>query len=881
MVDKKALKEKFSKEWEKHYKLEFFEREGFVRKKCSCGKYFWTLDEERERCGEPEHTGYQFIGEPLGRKRGYEDTWFEMAEFYEKHGHTVISRYPVVARWRDDLFFTIASIAVFQPYVVRGEVEPPANPLLIPQPSLRFKDVENVGFSGRHFTSFVMVGQHAFNGEEDVVWKEEAVEQIFRYMTEVVGIPREEVVFHEDVWAGGGNFGPSVEYFARGLELGNVVFMQYEETPSGYRELDIRVLDHGIGLSRFAWIRNGTNTPYEVVLPRTVRELVENISVDVPEDVLRRFYSLAGRLNFDEVEDTAGLKREIERELGFPGFFEKYEELASAYAVADHLRTLLFAIRDGAFPSNVGGGYNLRVLARRVFAFEERFGWMLDYPHLFSLVAKDQSRMFPELGDAVELAAEVMEEEKKKYRATKEKGRRKVTVLARKKGGITLDDLRLLYESYGITPEDVKTFLREEGLDIEVPEGFYSTLREGAEKTEKKDRTVKVDASKYPKTELLFYQDPYLREFEARVLGVEGGWVILDRTAFYPEGGGQEADRGELNGVKVLDVQKVDGVVLHRVEDPGKFGKGVKVRGIIDWGRRSRLMKHHTATHIILAAARRVLGHHVWQEGAHKGEDEAHIDVSHFRAITREELDEIEREANRIVRDNVEVRTYWLGRTEAERRFGTTIYQGGAVPGRTLRIVEIPGIDVEACGGTHVSRTGEVGFIKIVGRKSVADGVERIVFKAGEAAVEYVQELVNVLRETSEVFRVGWREVPATARKFMEKVKELEKELDGMRKDLAAELAKDVKSGVVVIGRSDPRLAAMIYEAYGKDLIVVARVGRPNIMVFGKWTEEVAGRLRERGAKGGGKGERAFLYVEGDPEEVVREVVSELKKGAS
>jgi alanyl-tRNA synthetase len=164
MVDKKALRKKFQAEWEKHYKLPFFEEMGFIRKTCKeCGQTFWTLDPDREVCGEPEHNGYQFIGNPAGKRRSYTETWDAMAEFYAKNGHTIINRYPVVARWRDDLYFTIASIAVFKPYAVAGEVDPPANPLLIPQPCLRFKDVENVGLSGRHFTNFVMVGQHAFN----------------------------------------------------------------------------------------------------------------------------------------------------------------------------------------------------------------------------------------------------------------------------------------------------------------------------------------------------------------------------------------------------------------------------------------------------------------------------------------------------------------------------------------------------------------------------------------------------------------------------------------------------------------------------------------------------------------------------------------------
>ena len=870
MVDKKVLREKFAKEWEKHYKLDFFEREGFVRKRCPCGTYFWTLDEERAYCGEPEHTGYLFIGKPAGKPKSYEDTWFEMARFYERHGHAVVPRYPVVARWRDDLYFTIASIAVFQPYVVRGEVDPPANPLLIPQPSLRFKDIENVGFSGRHFTSFVMVGQHAFNKERMVLWKEEAIEQIFNYMTKEVGIPPEEIVFHEDVWAGGGNFGPSIEYFVRGLELGNVVFMQFEEVNGGYRELEIKVIDHGIGLSRFAWIRNGTFTPYEIVLPSTVEYTKSFVDVEIPEEVLERFFSLAGKLNFDEVQNAEEVKRGIEKEINYPGFFKEYEPLAASFAIADHARTLLFAIHDGAFPSNVGGGYNLRVLARRIFSFQDRFNWDLDYEELFGRVARDQSRIFPELKEAVELAADVLRVEREKYEKSKERGRRRVAIVA-KKGKITVEDLKLLYESYGVTPEDVRTIAEEMGIEVEIPEGFYALLEEPRKKKREKKK-LDVDVSKYPKTVPLYYENPYLREFEATVLGIEGDWVILDKTAFYPEGGGQEADRGTLNGVDVLDVQKIDGVILHRVKEPTRFVPGQKVKGNIDWERRSRLMRHHTATHIVLAAARKVLGRHVWQEGAHKSEEEAHIDVSHYKSITREELEAIEREANKIVMENRRVKTYWMERGEAERRFGITIYQGGAVPGKTLRIVEIEGIDVEACGGTHVSQTGEIGLIKIVSRKSVADGIERLTYKAGDVAVSYVQELEKTLKKTAELFRVGIEDVPKTAEKFIMKLKEVEKTSERLKKELAKVLASQVSDGILVIEESDPKLASLVYEIYEGDLIVVARTGRPNVMVFGKRTAEIVEKLRQLGAKGGGKGDRAFLFVEGDADSIVEKI---------
>ncbi len=865
MVDKKALRKKFRKEWEKHYKLPFFEEHGFIRKTCKiCGQTFWTLDPDREVCGEPDHSGYQFIGNPAGKRRSYTETWDAMAYFYAKNGHAVIDRYPVVARWRDDLYFTIASIAVFQPYAVAGEVDPPANPLLIPQPCLRFKDVENVGLSGRHFTNFVMVGQHAFNTpEKEVLWKNEAIELIFRFMTEVVGIPEEEIVFHEDVWAGGGNFGPSIEYFVRGLELGNVVFMQFRETENGYEQLRTRVIDHGIGLSRFAWIANGTRTAYDVVFPSVMEYLREFYVPDIPEAVLNEFAKMSGSLNFDEVDDMGALMRDIEEKLNYPSFFEQYRPYADLYAIADHTKTLLLAVNDGAFPSNVGGGYNLRVLARRVFSAMERHGWDIDLAKLFELHAKDVGPMFPELREAVALAADVMEEERKKYRESKRKARSRVVSIVKKKGGLDVDDFVTLYQSYGVTPEDVR-----EITGIEPPAGIYSIIEErGKQKKRSKAEKNIPDAEGFPKTKALYYDDPHLFEFEAKVLGVLGDWVVLDRTAFYPEGGGQDADTGELNGVPVVDVQKTkSGVILHLVRDSSKFRPGQTVIGKVNAKRRLRHMRHHTTAHLILAAAKRVLGKHVWQAGAHKSEDIAHIDLTHYRRITEEEIREIERIANEYVMKNIEVKTYWMGRTEAEQKFGVTLYQGGAVPGKELRIVEIPGVDAEACGGTHVTRTGDIGFIKIVKRESVADGVERIVYKSGDVALRFVQEREGKLREAASVLRVPVDEVPSAAEKIFNQWKDAEKRAEKLAERLIEYIVRYEEERVILLPYLNQKIAERIAEAKGKPLILIGRSGKPNVFVYADNAGEI---IRNLGVRGGGKGDRA-MGVSDDPDGVYR-----------
>ncbi len=207
MVDKDELRARFQKEWQKHYDIKSLKERGFSRQKCkNCGRPFWA-PEERERCADPACIGYEFIGNaPSNKKLGYVETWNIIKEYFTSHGHGYVAPYPTVARWRDDLYFTIASINDFQPYVVNGELEPPSNPLIVPQPCIRFGDIGNVGVTGRHYTNFVMVGQHAFNTDKTgpFYWKDEALGHDIEYL-KCLGVKEQELVFREEVWGGGGN----------------------------------------------------------------------------------------------------------------------------------------------------------------------------------------------------------------------------------------------------------------------------------------------------------------------------------------------------------------------------------------------------------------------------------------------------------------------------------------------------------------------------------------------------------------------------------------------------------------------------------------------------------------------------------------------------
>ncbi|MEW6035388.1 MAG: alanine--tRNA ligase [Candidatus Micrarchaeota archaeon] len=823
-VDKNALRKQFAAEWEKHYRIKVLHDRGFVRQQCGkCSRMFWAK-EKRSMCGDPSCIGYQFIGStPVKRKLGYIDTWKAIERYFIQSGHGYVKPYPTVARWRDDLYFTIASINDFQPYVVNGELEPPFNPLIVPQPCIRFSDISNVGVSGRHYTNFVMIGQHAFNTAKtgNFYWKEQALTHDLNYLS-ALGIPEDEIIFQEDVWAGGGNFGPCIEYFCRGLELGNCVFMQYEVTPSGPKELRTKVIDMGAGLSRLAWITSGEPTSYEVVFGPVIEEMKREAGVSIDKDLFVRFAKISGSLNEDEVPDLEKEKERIAQMLGVSKkeLFQTLEPLQALYASADHLCTLLFTVTDGMLPSNSGGGYNLRMVLRRVFGFEERFGYSLDYGKIIQGHADFLEYMFPHLHDGVETTIDVIDEEKKRYRATREKAGSMVLNIVKKAkgtkpnvsnkdrvGGGTIgrEELFTLYRSHGIPPEAVAEVAAENEVDVEMPGNFYAQVRagEGEEASPEQAPAVKVlfsDIATLEKTKPLYYS--LESRFGAKVLAiVHGKYVVLDQTAFYPEGGGQVSDTGTLavsgSQSRVLNVSKQAGVALHEVEDVSHFKVGREVEGVVDLERRKTIARHHSAAHLLNAACRSVLGPHVWQGGSHKDADKAHLDITHYRKITHEELAAIEQKVNEYIMADMEIATHVLPRNTAESKYGFTIYQGGAVPGKELRIVSMGDVDSEACGGTHTMhrRTGEIGCFKIVKRESIQDGIERIIYKCGHVAMAYMQERERMLRDAAGVFSVSDGELVRTSERFFGEWKAQRKKIEALGDLLVKEEAREIMEG--------------------------------------------------------------------------------------
>lgn len=829
-MDKGELRAQFRKDWEKHYKVSALIDRGYTRQQCGkCSRFFWSVA-SREICSDPSCIGYQFIGKKMAAAPlGYVETWKKIEEYFTKHNHASVEPYPTVARWRDDLYFTIASINDFQPYVVSGELEPIANPLIVPQPCIRFSDISNVGVTGRHYTNFVMVGQHAFNNRKtgDFYWKDEAITHDLGYLS-YLGIKEEHLVFLEDVWLGGGNFGPCIEYFADGLELGNCVFMQYEVLPGGSsRELSTKVIDMGAGLERLAWITHGSPISYGNTFGPAVEKLQKKAGIRVDEKLFLEYAKLSGSLNTDEVEDIGKEKAGIAAKLGLSveEMDETFNPLHSVYACADHLKTILFTSTDGMLPSNSGGGYNLRMILRRAFGFDEEYSMQLDYAGVFEAHARHLHDIFPKLLEGVPTAIAIVEEERRKYAAGREKGRGKVANLLSRGKPIGVEDLKKLYESDGIPVELVAEIAKEKGVKVPIPENFYSLMKKEDEAGPASEH--KVDVEGHEKTKTLFYAG--VEEFDAKVLAVKGKYVILDSTAFYPEGGGQIYDIGDLNGVKVVNVQKEKGVILHEVASPGSFSVGTKVHGKVHGARRKQITRHHTAIHLINACARQILGPHIWQGGSYKDEKKAQIDLTHYKKITWEELERIEQLANKYVTEDLPVKTEILGRTDAEARYGFRLYQGGAVPGKELRVVSIGEIDHEACGGTHnyIKSTAELELVKIVRREGVQDGVERVVIKCGPEAIKHIEGRERLLREAAEALGVPEDQLKSTALRFFNEWKERGKELE----KLTALMSHTIADNAMTYAKKE-----------GKKLIELDKAPYSQ-----KLAEEVAGKLSESG----------------------------------
>ena len=820
--------------------LAVFHDNGYHRKQCRVTNlWFWTCDGSRDTCGDTEEDEYTFIGAPLiggfeQRGKALKDAMREaFLEFFEQCGHTRIDPYPVLARWRDDIHLTIASIADFQPHVTSGAVQPPANPLAVSQPCIRLTDVDAVGRSGRHLTTFEMMAHHVFNRPDEgkeIYWMETCVEHCHRMLTDTFGVAPSEITYVENPWCGGGNAGAAVEVIVGGLELATLVFMDMEEHPTGdvelkgdrYRKMPLQIIDTGYGLERFCWAAAGTPTIYEAIYPETVAWLKDLSGFDSIaqqwsdldlDKLLGEMSRLNGIMNIEAGVDgdkLVSLFRTKLEERGITITAEQFtsitEPLANIYAIPDHLHALCNMLGDGLVPSNAKAGYLARMLARRVLRMRDELSLEV------SLSQLAEHHLDINLGGKLnkqhrEGLLTILKLEEERYGEMLRKGvhviQTQLKEVPKDADAINDEDLFTLNDSHGLAPDIAVALARTAGWEqVALRTGFSAEMAERharmakeAAKTDNQSSNI-IDVGALAATEPLYYDNVYAHSFSSSVLacleaeghGPDGAThaVVLQSTLFYPEGGGQEGDQGLMRQgtsvVQVMDTQKIGSVVLHYTN--GALNVNQSVEAELDWKRRKQLMDHHTAVHIVGGAARRLLGPHIFQAGSHLSVESGRLDITHYHRLTREELNAMEDMANEILSTVVATEKSELNRRDADIVHGFDLYQGGAPKGDSIRILKIADHDTQACGGTHHDDPGQIGSIRVVRSTAVQDGVERLHIVAGEAALAYARTQEDLLRSSSEVFGVAAEDLPKAAARFFKEWKEQRKVIEHLESEI-------------------------------------------------------------------------------------------------
>ena len=824
--------------------IPFWEESGHSCRVCSVtGLRFWSRDENRTTSGDTVEDSYTFIGNPIIKgfpMRGKElkDAMREtFLDYFEQRGHARIDPYPVLARWRDDIHLTIASIADFQPHVTSGLVPPPANPLGISQPCIRLTDVAAVGRSGRHLTTFEMMAHHAFNRPDDgdvIYWIDQCVRYCDDMLVNTFGIEPADITYIENPWSGGGNAGPALEVIVGGLELATLVFMNLEEHEDGdveikglrYREMPLQIIDTGYGLERFCWAAAGTPTIYEAIYPESVGwlkqivgfdSMVEGLGLGVDtDDLLAELSQLAGILNIDVGTDVDSLYQRLVERLGDGGveisvsdLKRLTEPLSSIYAIPDHMHAICNMLGDGLVPSNAKAGYLVRMMARRVCRMKGDLGIDVSLSELAAHHIDTHLDMdgFLQSRDGIIIILDI---EEARYHEMLRKGEAAVKTALRElpQDAHNAPDevLFRLAEERGLNPDMVVSIATKLGWkNLSVRVGFAADMAaRNAERTKvaaKGKERGQIFQSYSPPTRQDYYSDTSQTEFSAVVLDCKPlnqvqinslnlssevvemptHSVVLDSTLFYPEGGGQLGDQGSLGTATVVDTRIENEVIYHLTNKSVQEGE---ITGKIDWERRRQLMDHHTAVHIVGGSARAILGPHIWQAGSNKGGRYARIDLTHYSRLSRDDLDKIEDHANDIIAKNPVVEKLVLDRAEADMQFGFELYQGGPPKHSQIRIIKIGDHDVQACGGTHHDNTGEVSELRIIRSSQVQDGVERLQIVAGETAREHARIQERLLNESSEVLGVSPEDLPSAVSRFFDEWKSQQKKIESLEAEI-------------------------------------------------------------------------------------------------
>jgi alanyl-tRNA synthetase len=766
--------------------------------------------------------------------------------FFKDHGHQVVESSPLVPRNDPTLLFTNAGMVQFK-NVFTGAEQRPYKRATTSQKCVRaggkHNDLDNVGYTARHHTFFEMLGNFSFGD----YFKADAIDFAWTLITKEFGLPRDRLLAtvyaeddeafglwkkvaglpesriiriptHDNFWSMGdtGPCGPCSEIFFdhgpdiaggppgsadqdgdRFIEIWNLVFMQYEQQADGRRvPLPRPSIDTGMGLERITAVLQGKHDNYDIDLMRFLIEASAHASGVDPDGPHK----------------------------------------ASHRVVADHLRSSGFLIADGVLPSNEGRGYVLRRIMRRAMRHAHMMGCRepLLYKLVRALVAK-MGGAYPELARAEDLITETLKLEETRFKQLLERGLRLLEdeTAGLSAGGVLPGEVAFrLYDTYGFPLDLTQDALRARGMTVDEA-GFTAAMaRQRAEARaawagsgEAATEAVWFDLKeKVGATEFLGY-DTEEAEGSVTALVVDGRSVekaepgavavLLNQTPFYAESGGQSGDAGEIvfaGGARlaVTDTQKrVGGLFVHvGVLEGGPVAVGEAARCVVDHQRRSALRAHHSATHLLHAALRHRLGTHVTQKGSLVSSDRLRFDISHPKPLTPEDKAVVEAEINDRIRANLVSTTRLMDQESAIKAGAMALF--GEKYGDEVRVVSMGEgentYSVELCGGTHVSRTGDIGLFKIVAESAVAAGVRRIEAVVGAAAEHYVAEHDAILVRAADTLKTSVGELPDRLAQLLEDKKRLERELSDTRKKLAmggpaaAEGPKKI-AGIAFVGK--------------------------------------------------------------------------------
>lgn len=746
--------------------------------------------------------------------------------FFESKGHLRHESYSLVPENDKSLLLINAGMAPLKKFFT-GESEPPRHRMTTCQKCIRTPDIERVGITARHGTFFEMLGNFSFGD----YFKEEAISWAWEFVTEVLEMPKDKlwVTIYEnddeafDIWnkkigvpedkivrlgkednfweIGSGPCGPDSEiHFDRGPEFGcgkptcrpgcdcdrfmefwNLVFTQFDSDGKGnYERLAHPNIDTGMGLERIACIMQGVNNLFEV---DTVQNIIKAIS------------------------DRAEVK-----------YGEDKKSDISLRVIADHTRASTFLISDGVMPSNEGRGYVLRRLIRRACRHARLLGIKGAFiADIAEVVAGENRTAYPILTEKLDYIKKVIGIEEARFDATIENGLSlldDVMEKAKKEGKTKLsgEDVFKLSDTYGFPLDLTREIASENGLEIDE-EGFSEKLAE--QKKRAREARAKLGGigwdgdllSFFDKSKKTLFEGYTKSETEAKILAIidaetnepvdmstDNFIIITDKTVFYGEGGGEVGDTGYIsteNGkARVVDTKKTDGIYLHICETvSGSFQTGDNVKMELDKERRAAISRNHSATHLLDAALRRVLGDHIQQAGSYVSDSVARFDFTHFSAVTPEELKKVELLVNEKILEAIDVTADEMDIESAKKSGAIALF--GEKYGARVRVVRMGDFSSEFCGGAHVTNTGKIGLFKIISESSVAAGTRRIEAVTGFEAYKLLCSKTDIVSKTMAALKAS------DENDVISKITSLETELKETKRALEEANVKIAKSNLI------------------------------------------------------------------------------------